>query len=125
MNIILYFFSLAYAPVFLFGAIKLRQLEQNIARTILVWGFTLLTVIFISNVARYFEVVIITYNPWHDLHHQHGFHQLFEPWERWAYWGMSIVRWSGTFLVGLGFFLEAKNLLKRIMSHEPVFHDLR
>lgn len=120
---IFHYFGLAYAPLFLFAAIKLQKSERTTGRTMLVWGFAFLTAIFVQSVAHYLEVFVINYAPWYDLHQDaYGTHEKFEPWERWFYWGKSILQWSGTFLVALGFFKEARSLTNHSVprNHHPM-----
>lgn len=115
---IIHYFSLISSPLFLLGAIKLRQVKATRGRTLLVAGFLLLTVVATSDAAQFFEVFNTDYRPWMDDSQFSSFHNRVTPWERWFYWIRQLMRWLGFTLSAIGFITEGRNTLSTLRKEE-------
>ena len=99
-----------FAPIFLMATIKIRRIEKSPATFLLLAGFTILTVLTVSNFAEYFEVLVINYSSIDEYTNLSGTTR-WQAWEKWYYWGQRYLGCAAYFLIGLGFILEGKRLL--------------
>lgn len=111
-ELVIFYSSLVYAPVFLFGFIKLRQQEDSNARKFLVFGFMILTITATYHIAIQLEVFKLNYSQF-AVSNQWGYGPTWEPWEKWIFWGVRSLVHFGTAITAVGFFIEGKDLLSK------------
>lgn len=77
-------------------------------------GFSILTLVAILQAAKYCEIFTIRYHPYLDGPDAHYFNVAWQSWEKWYYYSEIGARHLGAALVGIGFYVHGRALIRSI-----------